>query len=581
MHPLLALATSMAIVAGLSLGKPLLIPIALAVVLSLLLAPLVRALVRLRLPRALAAPLVVLLFAGAIASLGLVVTRQTVTLVHELPRYRENIEDKLTSLQPISRVVERTRELVDELTHQGREERPTGSGEPVKVQVVDAGPDELSLAGSVLHFVADAVKTVAVALLLVMFFLVNQSDMVDRIIRLAGPGRVTVTTRTLYEAAYGVSRYLGTQALVNGGFGLVLGSGLLVLGVPNALLWGLLGSLLRFLPYVGPIVGCTLPVLLAFAVFEGWARPLATLGFIVLVELLLNNLIEPLVYGARTGLSPTAVILAAIFWGWLWGPLGLLLAVPLTVCLAALARCVPGLTFLTVALGSEAPIEPPVALYHRLLAGKLSEALEVIEETRGAEALEETYDRLLLPVLALTSADVERGALDTRQAASVIDSVRQLAQDADRERATALAEAGHAPALSVVCLPATDPADEVAAEMLARALAGGGYRAAAGTLGSLTAEKADLCAETAAEVACIVAVGPAHLMRLHYLHLKLRQRFPALRIVVVACWPEGEALEQVAAWVGSDGKDRVATSFRAALREVRVASQVVQRRGAA
>lgn len=579
LHPLLAIAAGVAVVAGLRLGKPLLVPVALAVVLSLLLAPLVRALERRRIPRAAAAPLVVLLFAAAVAGLGVVVTGQAVSLARQLPAYREEIQAKLGSLQPVARMVEHAGEVVDEIAREAERGERRDDREPVRVEVVDSGADQLTLASGALSLVADVAKTVAVALLLVMFLLVNQSDLVDRIIRLAGPGQVTLTTRALYDAAAGVSRYLGTQALVNGGFGLTLAGGLLAIGVPNALLWGLLGALLRFLPYVGPIVGCTLPVLLAFAVFEGWTRPFLTLGWILLLELVLNNLVEPLVYGARTGLSPVAVILSAVFWGWLWGPLGLVLAVPLSVSLAAIGKCIPGLRWLGVVLGSEAPIDPSVALYHRLLAEKQAEALDLIDRTRGEERLEETFDRLLLPVLSLAGADLERGGLDPRRAAAVVESVRQLAAELADEQAAAEPAAGEsAQAATVLCLPASEPVDEVACDMLARSLSLAGHRAVAGTLAPLTAEKADLVAELGAEVACVAAVGPAHLLRLRYLYRKLRQRYPDLPIVVVACGHEEDDLARLATRVAPDGKGTVAGSIADALREARAAAQVVSAR---
>lgn len=574
LHPLLAVAATLVVVAALRVGKPLFIPIALAAVLSLLLAPLVRGLERLRVPRPVAAPLVVVAFAVAVGGVGFVVSRQVIALARELPRYRSNIEEKLTSLRPLSSFTKRVKEVVQDVREE--EERPgarRAPDEPVKVEVVDQGPDQLTLAGGVLAFLADVAQTAAIALLLVAFFLVEQSDIVDRILRLAGPSQVTVTTQALYEAAHGVSRYLGAQALLNGAFGLTLTGGLLLLGVPNAPLWGLLGGLLRFLPYVGPVVGCSLPVLLAFAVFDGWSRPLTVLGFVVAVELLLTNVVEPLAYATRTGLSPVAVILSALAWGWLWGPLGLLLAVPLSVCLAAAGRCVPALSFLAVVLGRDPPIEPPVALYHRLLAGKHAQALDLLERGLGdGTSLEARLDQLLLPVVAHARHDVERGGLAPARAAALLDDVRQLVGE--------LAEGGTpgepAGPVGVLCLPASEPTDEVVGEMLARCLELAGLRTSMGTLAALTHEKAELVVEAGADVVCLSALASGNLLRLRYLYKRLRRRFPELQIVVLA-WglEEGASPTRLA----PDGRATIAGSLVDASQAVRVAAQLAAHRG--
>lgn len=570
-HPLLLAASAVVVIAALRLGRGIFVPIALAVVLSLLLAPLVRALERLRLPRSLGAPLVVLLFSASVAGLGLVVTRQAVDLIRDLPRYRVNIEAKLTSLRPVSRFAEQVEKQVKEIAQETPPPRPRPPDEPVKVEVVDSGPDQLTLAGSALSFVMHVAQTAAVALLLVMFFLVNPSDLVDRIIRLAGPGRVNVTTQALYEAAHGVSRYLGTQALVNGGFGLTLGTGLLVIGVPNALLWGLLAALLRFLPYVGPIVGCSLPVLLSLAVFEGWARPLATIGFILVIELLLNNLVEPLVYGARTGLAPVAIVLSAVAWGWLWGPLGLLLAVPLAVCLAALGRCVPSLRFLGVILGSEVAIAPPLALYHRLLATNHAQALDLVERARGEQPLGVTCDHLLLPVLAMTAADVEGGGLEPTRAGAVLETVRQLLGELEDDE-VADAE-GTRNGASVLCLPAGTPADELLCEMLCRSLAHDGHRARSAPRSPLVHEKVELVEQSGADVVCLGALSPPDLLRVRYLYKKLRLRFPDLPVVVVVWGIVEDDLEAIAPRIVPDGRSPIATTLVQALHATRLAAQ--------
>ena len=299
-----------------------------------------------------------------------------------------------------------------------------------------------------------------IVIVLVVFFLVRREDLRDRFIRLVGKGQLTVTTQMLEDAATRVSRYLSMLFLINATFGIAVGVGLYLIGVPNAILWGILATTLRFIPYIGPWIAAAMPVGLSMAVSAGWGTPALTVALFVTLELFSNNVMEPWLYGKNTGMSAVAVLVAAVFWTWLWGIAGLLLATPLTVCLLVIGKHVPELSFLDILLGNEPVFEPMKRVYQRLLAGDPEEAAELVEADLEKRTLIEVYDSLLLPALALVESDWHRGDLDEVRHEFVLQSLKEMISERDEHPPEVagtdnVEEANCRAPVSSVCLRAT------------------------------------------------------------------------------------------------------------------------------
>ena len=321
-----------------------------------------------------------------------------------------------------------------------------------------------------------------IVVVLVIFFLVRREDLRDRFIRLTGKNQATVTTQMLGDAAARVSRYLSMLFLINTAFGVAVGLGLHLIGVPNAILWGIMAATLRFVPYIGPWIAAVAPTGLAMAISAGWLAPILTLGLFVVLELFCGNVLEPWLYGKGTGVSAVAVLVAAVFWTWLWGIVGLLLATPLTVCLLVIGKHVPQLSFLHVLLGNEPVFEPKRRVYQRLLAGDQEEAGELVDDDLESRPLVEVYDTLLIPALALAETDWHHGELDGARHDFILQSLKEMIHERaeDEEEVPAkevIVEGNRVSACGwrpcILCLPARDEADEIAAMMLAQLLASG------------------------------------------------------------------------------------------------------------
>jgi predicted PurR-regulated permease PerM len=342
------LASVVLVIGSLYWARAVFVPLALSLMLTFLLQPVVAVLHRWGLGYAPAAGLVVLLLALLIGAIGWVAVTQLSNLASELPRYQDNLKQKIEDLQHASQggVFGKIQESVAELSRnfQKRQLPATGPQEPIAV--TPPWSSLISYVPSFLGFLVDA----GLVLVLLLFMLIAHRDLRDRLFRLVGYGRVTVTTKALDEAGQRISRALRMQAVVNGTYGSAVGLGLFCLGVPYALMWGLFAGMLRFIPYVGPAVGALMPIALSMAVFAGWMKPLLVGGLFVLLEIATNALLEPLLYGRGAGVSQVAILMSIAFWAWLWGPVGLLLATPLTVCLGVLGKYVPYLTFLDVLL---------------------------------------------------------------------------------------------------------------------------------------------------------------------------------------------------------------------------------------
>jgi predicted PurR-regulated permease PerM len=450
-----------ATVAALYFGRDIFIPLAVAVLLTFALAPLVSFLRKIRIPRPVAVVAVVI---GAFASIfifGAVVASQLGTLAQNLPVYQNNIESKVKLLKNANigeGVFDRISRLFERL---GREiqsnDAPSGGADgvqqdatpPLPVEVVEPAPQPLQVLQTIIGPLIEPLATGGIIIVVVIFMLMKREDLRDRFIRLVGCGDLHRTTEALQDAGSRVGQYLLMQLIVNLTYAIPITIGLWIIGVPNALLWGLMALMLRFVPYIGPIIAATFPLMLALAVDPGWTMLLWTLALFVVIELISNNVIEPWLYGSRTGLSPLAIIVAAIFWTWLWGPIGLLLSTPLTVCLVVLGRHVPQFEFLDVLFGNESVLEPHQQLYQRLLAGDPLEATDRAEVFLEENGLLTFYETVAMPALCLGEEDRARGVMGEDRRKRVAESARALVDNledyADEEAAEEAADEDEEP----------------------------------------------------------------------------------------------------------------------------------------
>jgi predicted PurR-regulated permease PerM/methanogenic corrinoid protein MtbC1 len=576
------------ITAALYFGREVLIPLALALLISFILTPLVHGLQQLKLGRVPAVLIVVALVFGGMAAVAWTMGRQVVDLAETLPNYEQNIRAKAASLRGGgSSVLDAAKKNVEHLQEElgvgtaswtsspprsaGKRQAPSPSA-ALPVTVVEPPLSPIAVLRTALAPLLGPLGTAGLVLIFVIFMLIRREDMRDRLLRLSGEGRLNTTTQALDEAAHRVSRYLLMQSLVNGGTGVAVGVGLLLIGVPNALLWGLLAAILRFIPYLGPWIAASLPVLISLAVFPGWLQPLLALGLFLLIELISNNVVEPLLYGAETGISTIGILVAAVFWTWLWGPVGLLLATPLTVCVVVIGRYVPQFRFLNVLLGDEPPLPLEAQVYHRLLAMDPAEANTVLEASLKDKSVAEHYDSVLIPALILAERDRHRGELTTERE----DFVDTTLRDWIEELAGRMAEdgslgpeiEGDETAGRLVCVPANDRADELAGQMFAQLAARGGTP----TILEHDLPRSEVLrrlAELGAEQVFISALAPFAYTQAREVCRDLRTHFPGLRIVV-ALWDLRAEAERFRRRLVAAGADEVVATLVDAVKAVRL-----------
>ncbi|MBX7168950.1 MAG: AI-2E family transporter [Pirellulales bacterium] len=546
------------VLAALYFGRGVLLPFALAVLLAFVFSPWVRRFERWGLPRVPAVVIVTVLVAAAIASACAGLAGQVVSLSGELPKYRSTIERKIraaqATLQPTLRRIESSsRDLERVLEGQPPESSSSSASSPETesapapresrhdVVVADhplrpasapAHPDLVASGGRIVGFMTDWLGPVLAPLgqavlvgVFTIFLLVEREDLRNRVIVLLGVDQVSGTTQLLDEAVRRVSRYLRMQLVVNVSYGIALGALCWFAGVPNWLLWGALGAVLRFIPYLGPIVAAGLPLLMAVATTEGWTSLTMLAAGIALIELISNNVLEPWLYGSSVGVSPLGIILSACLWTLIWGTPGLILATPLTACITVLARHVPSLKFLVTLLGDEAPLTKTDRLYQRLLAGDVHESLRIIAEAQREEASQDAgepvaVEQLLLAVLGRAVADQETGAVNRRQMTDMLETLDEVTEELADEILSA-APVPPAEHRKVLCLPIRGAAQAAAARVTALALLRLGWNAKADDKHLLTSEQAMSAKTEAAWALVIVAVGPRALKTARYLWRRL------------------------------------------------------------
>lgn len=418
-------------VAVLRYAEDVFIPLALALLMTFLLAPIVAFLERLRVNRALAVIVSVSVAVALLGTLLYVIFDQFTDVLTQLPRYRRQMRANLADLTGFLRGgMSDTTQAMEQLSREFNRVAPaaTSPAGVSAVQIVEPRPNAIQALSKLVSPFVKPVGTTAVVIVFTIFMLLRLPDLRDRVIRLLGAANLRATTYALSDAAERVSRYLLMQTLINTWQGCWVIVGLWFLGVPNGLLWGGLTVVLRFIPYIGPWVAAAMPVALSIAVFDDWTKPVMVMGLFIVLELISNMILEPWLYGKRTGVSPLALLVAATFWTWLWGAVGLFLAVPLTVCLMVMGKHMPQLEFFYVLLGDEPMLDPHEQLYQRLLAGKRDEANALLSETLRRKSARRVCDDVLVAAVRLAERDDARGHLDAEQRALVQEIVEHWSQ---------------------------------------------------------------------------------------------------------------------------------------------------------
>ncbi|MEQ1862755.1 MAG: AI-2E family transporter [Chthoniobacteraceae bacterium] len=540
---LLVLAVFITTAATLRFAEDFFLPLVLAGLLSFLLSPLVRLLERWRLGRVGAVLVTAALAFVLIGGLTYLVTSQFLDLAGSLPKYRNNLIARVAALKtsehnPLRLGAQTISEVTAELN---KPEDPAPAPavahqpRPVRVEVVRVADGSVQKLVGVLLPVVGPLGNTCVVVVIVIFMLLAGEDLRDRLIHLMGRGRLRVTTQALDEAGQRISRYLRAQLLVNASFGLAIGIGLYFIGIPNAVFWGLLGMMLRFLPYIGPWLAALLPLALSLAVFESWTQPLLTIGLFAVCELVSNNVIEPWLYGTSTEISPLAVIVSALFWTWLWGGVGLVLATPLTVCLAVAGKYLPDLAFLNLLMGDKPSIAPGDRLYLRLLALNEEEASDIVERHATKHSALAAFDDAVLPALRSMEADFRAGVLSDVARTDACQILRQIIADVAEPRAASATATA-----PILCIPASHEGDEVAALMLAQVLAESGTPATVLSSKLLAAESVEQAAKLAPSIVCISSVPPVSTIAARALCKRLRIQLPSAKILV-GLWQTDDA----------------------------------------
>jgi predicted PurR-regulated permease PerM len=585
-------------VAVLYLARDVLVPAALAILLAFLLTPAVTWLEHRHLGRILSIIIVVGASLTAIGGLTWVVEQQFVEFGAHLPNYRENIQDKWrrirgasdSDLATAAKAVETTIKSVattNPAVLHPKTSPASAPGSSVAPLIVQESSDPWAFPKMVEQYsglVLSPLATMGLILVFVIFILVNRRDLRDRILRLVGDARLHLTTQALDDAATRITHYLLMQSAVNAVYGVCVGIGLWTIGAfsaegrfPNVLLWALLATLLRFLPYLGSWIAAALPIMLSFVFFGNASIFLATVGMYVGLELVTANLLEPWLYASSTGLSAMAILASAVFWTWLWGPIGLLLSTPLTVCLVVMGKYVPHLQFLSVMLGDEQVLEPSVRTYQRLLSLDQEEAGELLQKYRKENGLQRVYEEVLIPALVLAERDRYSKTLDADREVFLSQAMRDLIDElgeAEKKQTPATAVADDS-AVTILCLPAHSEADEIVGLMLAQLLALKGQRAIAVSQVSLAGEMLEMIQAQKAAVVCISALPPAAVSHSRYLCKRLKIKFPDLA-TVVGLWTSNADAKTSLERLCVDPRVRLATTVKQAVAELLEMVQPIQ-----
>jgi predicted PurR-regulated permease PerM len=605
--------TAVICVAALYFARSVLVPIALAILLAFLLGPLVNRLAKARLGRTGPVIVVVLLVTGLLGGLGWLVFNQAISLATQIPNYRTTISRKIESFRGVKQsgfgqaeatVKELGKELsstietpaVDDQAGQNQRGKhallPGGSlAHPVPVEVVQENSPITSVRTLLGPFLGP-IATLCIVMVFTAFILLRSEDLRDRLFTLAGLSRFHVTTQAFDEATKRVGRYLFLQFLINLCYGAVFGVALYFIGVPNAFLWGVLAALLKFVPYVGTLAGAAMPILLSLAVFDGWTKPLLALAAFVVIEIVTSYVIEPVLFATQTGVSSLAILVAAIFWAALWGPVGLLLSTPLTVCIVVIGRYIPQWEFLSVLLGDKRVLGMEVQLYQRLRRMDAEGAREVVEGFLKEGSIEKLYESVVTPVMIFTEKDRAEGRLGDSREQFLFHTLKEIIEELTIRPAAELQppetnsevhvdsrpivmndKNSNIADCGIACIPARDEGDEIVGMMLAHLATRAGYKAHV-VIPAPLENMMEEAAEQSCEVIYVSALPPYGVYNMRRLYKKLRARFPKSRIGI-GMWGFAGNPEVMRTRLGIVEADMIVSSLSEAVTQVASLTEAV------
>lgn len=540
-------------------AKTIIIPLTLAALLTFLLSPLVTRLEK-WIGRVFSILLIVIV---AFFTTGFAVYAFTSQLIlfgaSNFQNYNKNIQTKLQAFQfPQWEIFNRLEHTLGNLK-EGLfgESKTVDTGtkvSPIDVKLIDLSTYLTNIAEWISGSFFNVLGSTGIVLLLVIFMLLKREDIRGRIIKLIGQRRISSTTSTMDDASERVYNYLFRQFIVNMGFGICVSIGLYLIGVPNAILWGCFAAILRFIPYIGSWIAAIIPIIISFIITDTWSVPLLTISFFIILEIITAYVIEPFYYGEGTGVSSFALIFAAIFWTWLWGPIGLLLSTPLTVCLVVIGQHMTNMKFLSVLLSQEQALTDTEECYHRLLSFDSSESMDLIESYLKKNSLISLYDSVLIPIITQTEVDFHLDSIDAEKKESVYQGIREIIEFlgiSEKKETMSISE----PKEKVLCLPARTIRDELGVNILAQILVQESFEAYQTTRLNLS-DVFELLEKRNPDVVCIAVVAPFVLSHARYLCTNLRQRIPQLPIVI-GLWGFSQVAPEILDKLNSAGATKV------------------------
>jgi len=568
------------VIAGLYFGRQMWIPLALGVVFAFLLTPAVSLLEKCRLGRVPSVLVVMVLGFAFFGFVGWAVTNQLLEIASHLSEYKENIQDKVEAIRSpaggtLGRATATMNDLSKDLTSAtetaGQKKLArTQNKEPIPVQVAAPPHTATEFLRDVAGPLSGVLETAGIVVIFTLFILVKREDLRNRFLRLAGNSQFNVATQGLDDASQRLGRYLFLQFAVNAGYGLLFGLGVFALGIPHPLLWGALACLLRFVPYIGSPIAAAFPTALALAVFPGWGQALLTVVLFLVMEITIANVLEPWLYGAHTGVSSLAILVAAIFWSMLWGPVGLILSTPLTVCLIIMGSYISELQFLTILLGDEPVLSPAEHFYQRLLALDEEEARQIADNYLKEYPLGILFDSLLVPALRLAERDRHMGALGEERTTFINQSTRDLIEELAEATPPEIEPDNNADVAQlmmgttgsgprIACIPARDEADEIVGLMVSKSLQRAGQDAWAVPIGSMST-MLERVEQLKASIVCVSALPPFAAGQARSLCRQLRQSLPNVTIIL-GLWDFPGGMAKAQERVGPGCADLIGTSL--------------------
>ncbi|MBA2368907.1 MAG: AI-2E family transporter [Candidatus Protochlamydia sp.] len=527
-------------------AQTIVIPLTLAGLLTFLLSPVVTSLEK-WVGRVFSILLVVLLVFSTIGITGYVFSKQLILFGSDLKNYSENISAKFEAFKlPDWGIFNRLSQVFENLKVElfgGSQKIPQGTADnAAELKLIDLSSNLTTLTeylfGSFFIFFA----TSGIVILLVIFMLLNREDIRGRIIKLFGQERISSTTSAMVDASERVSGYLFRLLVVNIGFGICVAAGLFFIGIPNAILWGCFAAILRFIPYIGPWIAAIIPITLSFIITDTWFVPLLTISFFIVVEIVTAYVIEPYYYGAGTGVSSFALVTAAIFWTWLWGPLGLLLSTPLTVCLVVIGQHMTNLKFLSVLLSQEQALTHSEECYHRLLASDSNEAIDLVERYLRKSPLVSLYDEVLIPIITQTELDFRQDLIDAEKKERVYQGIYEIVEFLSLNEEEKPASLEGIRSEQILCLPAKSQRDEIGSTILAQLLESESLNAYTTRRSSLS-ETIELIEKRNPSAILISSAAPFVSSHAQFLCAHLHKRMPQIPLIVCLMGSTGVSAE--------------------------------------